>query len=121
MAKEPKESVYDNIVTALDALSYDELLKIAEEASKMAEGKKIEAKAALVAEFMERAASLGMKLVEETGRGRKAARKGSDQPRKAPAAYRDGDKVWSGKGPRPAWVHALVDAGKNLADYKVTG
>lgn len=122
MAKAPTESVYDNVVTALDALTYDELLKIAEAASKMAESKKVEAKAALVAEFLGRAQGLGLKLVEEgPGRGRRGPRKAPGAaPAARPVKYRDSaGNSWQGVGPRPAWLKEALDKGATLDDFKV--
>jgi DNA-binding protein H-NS len=122
MAKEPKESVYDNVITALDALSYDELLKVADAAAKLADSKKSEAKQALIAEFMSRAEGLGLSLVEATGRrGRGPSRKASGG---APAArsvkYRDQNgNSWVGVGPRPAWLKEALDKGATLDDFRV--
>jgi DNA-binding protein H-NS len=121
MAREPKESVYDNVITALDALSYDELLKVAEAASKMAEGKKLEAKQALILEFQKRAADLGLSLVETTGKGRRGPRKASGSaPAARPIKYRDAaGNSWQGVGPRPAWLKEALDKGATLDDFKV--
>ncbi len=46
-----------------------------------------------------------------TRRGRKAA------SRPAGPGYRDGDKFWSGRGRRPAWIVEALAAGKSLDDF----
>lgn len=124
MAREPKDSVIDNVIVALDALSYDELLKVAGAASKLAESKKAEAKQALIAEFMSRAEGLGLSLVEATGRrGRGPSRKGAAASASGPkaVAYRDSNgNTWVGKGPRPAWLREALAAGAALESFKAS-
>jgi len=87
----------------------------------MADSKKIEAKHALIAEFQERAASLGLSLVEATGRGRRGPRKSSGAaPAPRPIKYRDANgNSWQGVGPRPAWLKEALDKGATLDDFKV--
>lgn len=119
MAKEPKESIYDNVVMALDGLSYDELLKIADAATKMAESKKLEAKHALIAEFQERAASLGLSLVETTEKGRRGSGKASGvAPAARPIKSRCPGHSWWGVGPRPAWLKEALDKGATWTTSK---
>lgn len=45
----------------------------------------------------------------------KAAAKGASRD----AKYRDGDKVWGGRGPRPKWLREAIAAGKSLKDFAV--
>lgn len=59
--------------------------------------------------------------------GRKPGRKPGPKPGKAAAAkgsgkgvkFRDGDKVWGGRGPRPKWLREAIAAGKSLKDFAV--
>jgi DNA-binding protein H-NS len=121
MAREPKNEVIDNVITALDALTYDQLLVIADKAKALAETKKAAAKQALIAEFQERAQSFGLSLVEEAGRARRAAgRKSTAASGPKTVRYRDQDgNTWSGRGPRPLWLKEALDNGKSIDEFKV--
>ena len=119
MAREPKDTVIDNVITALDALTYDQLLAVADKSAKLAEGKKVEAKQQLIAEFMARAEGLGLSLVEKTGRGR-GGRKATASPGPKVVKFRDQHgNTWSGAGPRPKWLKEAVDAGKSIDEFRV--
>jgi DNA-binding protein H-NS len=47
--------------------------------------------------------------------GRKAAKGGAA----APKFRDDAGNTWGGRGPRPAWLRAALQAGKQLADFAV--
>lgn len=53
--------------------------------------------------------------------GRRAAKKAAGKRAAAPAAakYRDdAGNTWGGRGPRPGWVKAALEAGKSLEDLQ---
>ena len=55
------------------------------------------------------------------GKSRRGTKNGTllESKKKAPAAkYRDGDKSWSGRGPKPGWVKQALAAGKTLDDLR---
>lgn len=121
MAREPKNEVIDNVITALDALTYEQLLVVADKAKTLAETKKVAAKQALIVEFQERARSFGLSLVEEAGRGRRATgRKAAAVSGPKAVRYRDqSGNTWSGRGPRPQWLKEALDAGRSIDEFKV--
>lgn len=71
-----------------------------------------------LARLEEQAREMGFSLSELTGAGRKR-RAGGVAPAKAAAKYANPanpSETWSGRGRRPAWVNAALEAGKGLDD-----
>jgi DNA-binding protein H-NS len=68
------------------------------------------------------AADLGLGAARAP-RAAKAAKKRGRKPAKAAAAapkFRDeAGNTWGGRGPRPAWLRAALQAGKQLSDFAV--
>lgn len=69
------------------------------------------------------AADLGLGTARAP-RAVKAAKKRGRKPGKAAAAvspkFRDeAGNIWGGRGPRPAWLRAALQAGKQLSDFAV--
>lgn len=121
MAREPKSEIIDDVVTALDALTYEQLLVVADKAMTLAETKKAAAKQALIDEFQQRAQSFGLSLVEEGGRGRRGTGR-KVAPASGPKAVRYRDQngnTWSGRGPRPQWLKEALDAGRSINEFRV--
>jgi len=109
----------------LNAMSLDELkahkkavqkeLKEAEKA--IASFKDREKKAALAA-AEKAAAELGFSLAELTG-GSKGGKSGKSA---LPPKYRNPEnpkQTWSGRGRRPDWIRAALDAGTDLAEFQI--
>lgn len=106
----------------LDAMTYQELSQLIEAARTKREARQGEARAALIAEFQERAKALGitfndLRAAEEPSPTRKP-RKGSRAP--VPAKFRGPDgATWSGRGRKPRWLSVLEAQGKRAEDYRI--
>ncbi|WP_199031333.1 H-NS family nucleoid-associated regulatory protein [Ralstonia sp. ASV6] len=94
--------------------SYPELLKKIKELQAQADALRAEERSKAIKEIREQiaefeltAADLGLKP------GQPAA------VRKAAKHYSDGTSVWVGRGPRPAWLKAALDAGRKLEEFLV--
>ena len=106
----------------LDRFTVPELTALIQAAEAMRTAKMEDAKAALVSEFREKAAALGVPLesllpgTAAPQPARKTARRQTSD--KASVKYRNpetGD-TWSGRGREPRWLK-----GKNRADFAVEG
>lgn len=74
-----------------------------------------ERKAALAA-AEKAAAEMGFSLADLTGGG-----KGAKRPA-LPAKYKNPsnpDQTWSGRGRRPDWIRAAIEAGEDLSNYEI--
>ena len=105
----------------LDRLTVPELTALIENAEAMRRQKQEEARAALLAEFREKAAGLGLSfdavlhgLSSTHGRARKASGV------KVPVKYRGPrGEEWSGRGRLPQWVADAEKHGKSREEFSV--
>jgi len=59
------------------------------------------------------------KGAKSAGKGKRGGRRGAAK-RAAGTQYADGTgNQWGGRGPRPRWLRAAIEAGKSLEDFKV--
>jgi DNA-binding protein H-NS len=119
-----EEQLRDVIEDALDRLSVENLTAIVEAAQDKRREKEDVVKEALLREFRERAASLGLRVnlvpmdaPMSGGSGRKP-RRDAGQP--LPVRYRGPDgQQWSGRGVSPRWIREHEEKGGNKEDYRV--
>jgi DNA-binding protein H-NS len=102
----------------LAEMSLKELKKLERELAAAIEGFDARSKAAAIAELEAHARQLGFSLAELTGAAV------SVKSKRAPAAakYRnpaDETDTWSGRGRKPAWFIAALEAGTDLADLSI--
>ncbi|WP_426959801.1 H-NS family nucleoid-associated regulatory protein [Muricoccus radiodurans] len=108
----------------LDSMSAQELNTLIKSAEAKLQEKQTEAKAALVEEFRNRAAELGLPL-EALVPGSAAAASGGRRQRKdaggtVPPKYRGpGGAEWSGRGRMPKWLSAMEAQGRNRDEFRV--
>ena len=112
----------------LDGMSVQDLTALIAAAEAKRTEKMDGAKAELIAEMEEKAASRGRSLDKLMGRGganTSAAASGGRKPRKdagalVPAKYRGPEgQEWSGRGRPPTWLVTLEGEGKNREDFRI--
>ncbi|WP_439594868.1 H-NS histone family protein [Falsiroseomonas sp.] len=110
----------------LDALSVAELTALIAAAEEKRQEKLEGAKAALMEEFAQKAAALGIDVGELYGRGpqepsaatgRRKPRKDAGQPVAVKYRSPTGD-TWSGRGRRPGWLTEALAKGKSVEDFR---
>lgn len=97
-----------------------ELLAQRAELEKQIEDLQTTARSDAIAQIKTLMADHGLTLQDITARP--AGKKSSQSKGKSvPAKYRNGDtgETWSGRGLKPKWLKAQLDAGKNLDDFAV--
>src|SRR6185295_17232474 len=100
----------------LSKLSLEELNALSRDIESEIEARRAAEKERVLSQLRELAASLGMSLEELL----KEERKKGHAP--VQAKYRnpeDPSQTWSGRGKRPLWVVAALEAGKTLEDLAV--
>ena len=116
MAKDQKISMAQlNAMTLADLKSLEK--KVAKAIAKFEEREKKKALSSLKAE----ARKLGFSLSELTGIEDESLLPGKPRS-KVPPKYanpEDPSQPWTGRGRRPAWVNAALDAGKSLDDLAI--
>lgn len=106
----------------LDNLTVQELTALIEAAQTKRQEKIAEAKSALLREFEEKAAQLGLTLdavmrMPQASPSRKTAKAGSSS---VPAKYRSPNgEEWSGRGRTPKWLQAAEADGKSRETFKI--
>lgn len=108
------------MIQDLAQLTLDELSKIVSEAQRALDAKKVSERKAVISQIHELAASIGVTVTieAEKNKGRTTSRKGQ----KVPAKYKNPHnpvQTWTGRGVKPRWLKALVDAGKRLEDFLI--
>ena len=69
-----------------------------------------------IAQYNLTASNLGFTTKKNAGSQKTKATSGSGKLTK----YKKGDETWSGgRGPKPKWVKAVLDAGEDIEKYKV--
>ena len=125
MAKKKEETQQDatqDVQSAIGGLSLEELVELkAHVVSRIAQ-KQREARKALLGQMLSLAQSAGFDslnafMADQTGR-----RSRSDKGVSMPPKYQDpanADRTWTGKGRKPGWVIAHLDAGGQLEDLAI--
>lgn len=102
----------------LAALSFSELRALSVELDGELKKREDAEKAALIAEFENRAKASGFSFAELVAhKGKPAKGTGRGKGGSVPAKYRnpaDPSETWAGRGRPPAWVKAHLEAGKAL-------
>ena len=101
----------------LDGLSLSELKTLQKHVARAIEEFADREKARAIAALEEKAREMGFSLAELTGAARKAGKKLPGM-----AKYRnpaDPAATWTGKGRRPDWVRAALNAGQSLDDLLI--
>ena len=101
----------------LDSMSLADLKQLQKQVARAIEEFSEREKAKALAALEARAREMGFSLAELTGGTRRGPKKGAGVPK-----YRNPDNsamTWTGKGRRPDWVRAALDAGKSLEDLAI--
>lgn len=101
----------------LDGMSLSELKSLQKQLTRAIDEYADREKARAIAALEEKAREMGFSLAELTGAPRKAGKKAPGV-----AKYRnpaDPMATWTGKGRRPDWVRAALDAGKSLEELAI--
>lgn len=118
MATKRTETPSDNIIAALDELTYDQLNAVAAATQEKLSAKKAQARDELRAEFLEKARAHGFDIAEimERPRQSKGAKGGTVE-----AKYRNPStgETYSGRGMMPRWMKEKVDAGASKEDFLI--
>ncbi|NKE47092.1 H-NS histone family protein [Roseomonas frigidaquae] len=107
----------------LDAMSVPDLTALIGAAEEKRKEKLEDAKSALMAEFEQKAAALGVTVNELYSRTAEPASPRTRKPRKdagqpAGVKYRGPHgETWSGRGRRPGWLNEALAQGKGVADF----
>ncbi len=107
----------------LEAMSVAELTSLIAAAEAKRKEKLEDAKHALMAEFEQKAAELGVTVSELYGRAAEPAAPRTRKPRKdagqpAGVKYRGpSGETWSGRGRRPGWLNEALAQGRGVADF----
>lgn len=108
-------------------LSERELQSVITKAQKELEKKKSKENKAVIAEIKKLAASIGLSvtLTEKGSKATAPAKKASPKKStraKVPPKYRnpaDASQTWTGRGLKPKWLQAALQAGGSLDDFKI--
>ena len=103
----------------LDKMSVQELTALIQEAESKRREKMAQAKTALVSEFREKAAQLGLTL-EAVMAPANLQKQSKAAGTTLPVKYRGlNGEEWSGRGRLPKWLHAAEAEGKGRDTFKV--
>lgn len=109
------------MLTDLAQLTLDELSKVIGDAQKVLEERQKAERKEIIAKIHELAASIGV-TVTVGGEKSSVARGSSIKGRKVAAKYKNPQnpsETWTGRGVKPRWLKALVDAGKKVEDFLI--
>ena len=120
------DATAERIHRMVSTLNYTELDELIALAQREREGKLEQARRSLMAEFEEKAASIGLTPDQLFGQGRSAPEKGKrgkkgEQP-SVPAAVKfrsPSGQTWSGRGRKPTWLTQAEAAGQSTEDFRV--
>lgn len=124
MAMDPTN---DRIRKMVSGLNYTELEELIEFAQQERAGKLDEARRSLMAEFEEKAASIGLTTAQLFGRDRavpekpKRAKRG-EAPAAAPAMVKfrsPSGQTWSGRGRKPTWLTQAEANGQSAEEFRI--
>lgn len=117
----------DRIRKMVSGLNYTELEELIEFAQHERAGKLDDARRSLMAEFEEKAASIGLTTAQLFGRDRaapekpKRAKRGEAQP-SAPAVVKfrsPTGQTWSGRGRKPTWLTQAEAGGQSAEEFRI--
>jgi DNA-binding protein H-NS len=114
------EALKQSVQNTIEKMSVPEITALIEFARQTLEQKQIAARDALLAEFRERAASVGLSLDDLIAQSAKPARaaKAKGGTVGLPVKYRGPNgEEWSGRGRTPKWLTAAEAAGKKREDF----
>jgi len=118
-ASEDELSIF--VEAALDRMSAESLAAVIEAAQDKRRERQEKVKEDLLAEFRERAASLGMRVslepMEVPGSGRRIQRRGTGSV--APKYRGPNGDTWSGRGIPPKWLSALEATGRRRDEFLI--
>ncbi len=100
----------------VDSMSLDELKSLRKQVDKAISSYEGRKKKEALAELDKTARELGFSLAELTGTMVPRAR-APNAPRYANP--QDPSQTWTGRGRKPHWVQAALDAGKSLNDFSI--
>jgi len=109
------------MVTGLNYTELEELIKLAEQERT---GKLEEARQSLMAEFQEKAASIGLTTAQLFGHEREAPEKGKRgkkaEHQVAAVKFRSpSGQTWSGRGRKPTWLTQAEASGQSAEEFRV--
>ena len=123
MAKTPQSQQARGPASQLDlsTYSFDALLKLKKEVDGELNARKAKEIEVLRAKVAESAQNLGVSIHELFGLQQQPAKRETKHARgKQPAKYRGPNgEEWSGRGPAPRWLKALLTKGKTKADFLI--
>lgn len=114
----------------VSSLGYTELEELIDLAKQAREGKLEEARRSLMAEFEEKAASIGLTTAQLFGQEQRTPEKGkrgrrSAEPQAGPKAdavvkFRSPNgETWSGRGRKPKWLTHAESSGQSAEQFRV--
>lgn len=102
--------------------TYKQLTSEIEKLQKQAEQARKEEVAGVIARMQDAIKAYGLTPADlgfTTAKTPKISKAKKSSKQAAGTNYADGNgNVWGGRGPRPAWLRAALDAGKKLEDFK---
>lgn len=106
----------------LEGLSIEQLNALTKQANAEIEKQKRAKVGEAYQQIVEVAKSVGMSLEELVDYGRKGKKKTTSEKAPVEPKYRNpanASETWTGRGKKPRWLQAAVDAGKKLEDFLI--
>ena len=104
-------------MTDLNQLSETELQSLLENAGRALKERQYSKRKEVIAQIKDLAASIGVNVeIQETGK--KLDRRSAA----VPSRYRnpnDATQTWTGRGLKPKWMKALIDAGHSASEFEI--
>ncbi len=120
------DATVERIQKMISSLNYTELDELSALIQRERAGKLDEARRTMIAEFEEKAASIGLTPDQLFGQSRKAPEKSKrgrkTEQQSAPAAvkFRSPDgQTWSGRGRKPTWLTRAEAGGQSAEEFRV--
>ena len=120
------DNTVERIHRMISSLNYTELGELIELAQRERAGKLNEARRSLMAEFEEKAASIGLTPDQLFGQSRstpeKPKRGKKTEQQSAPAAVKfrsPSGQTWSGRGRKPIWLTQAEASGRSAEEFRV--
>jgi len=109
-----------DMLTDLAQLTLDELKKVVGDAQKALDARQNAERKEVIAKIHELAASIGVTVTVEGEKGpvKTSSRKGQ----KVAPKYKNPQnptETWTGRGVKPRWLKAFVDAGKKIEEFLI--
>lgn len=120
------DATAERIHKMVSTLNYTELDELIALAQREREGKLEQARRSLMAEFEEKAASIGLTPDQLFGQSRgapekaKRGKKGEQHSTPAAVKFRSpSGQTWSGRGRKPTWLTQAEAAGQSAEEFRV--